>query len=52
MIKIRFEEHEAVSRSFEDAVAELRYEFNDKKEGGTSDISQGFPTGTTDRTFT
>ncbi|KAG0167978.1 hypothetical protein DFQ28_004004 [Apophysomyces sp. BC1034] len=43
IIKMRFEEHEAVSRSFEDAVAELRYEYDDKKEGDTSNNVQVFP---------
>ncbi|KAF7728946.1 hypothetical protein EC973_005341 [Apophysomyces ossiformis] len=45
IIKMRFEEHEAVMRSFEDAVAELRYEYNGKKEGGTIDSGQVFPAG-------
>ncbi|RUP36863.1 hypothetical protein BC936DRAFT_138453, partial [Jimgerdemannia flammicorona] len=55
IIKLRFEEFQAVNRSFEDAIADLRYEHGEKadqqqkgQEGGEEKVAmvmEGFPEG-------
>ncbi|KAL0085548.1 hypothetical protein J3Q64DRAFT_1103362 [Phycomyces blakesleeanus] len=43
IIRMRFDEHEAVSRSFEDALTELRYEHNNEgEEEGRKDLEELF----------